>query len=257
MTGTSDRILRYMARPLTKDGQPYRSNRNEIKTRTTRFHEGVRVRHWVDANSVKAYNENDVLRIETTINDPGAFKVMRTKQEKKATRRRRTAMKKTRERLPLRKSVVDLGLRAEVAQGVNHRFADHLATFADTTAFAQLCDPVVRVKTTEGRRIRALDLLGKDRPLLEALADERHVVQGLTNASLRDALAGTPWAKGMKGKRLAARISRHIRLLRDHGLLRKMPRQRRYLVTTRGRQITTSFIHALNATTEQLAKCAA
>jgi len=40
----------------------------------------MRIRHWVDKNSVKLYNEQNVIRVETTINDPGKFKVFRHKQ---------------------------------------------------------------------------------------------------------------------------------------------------------------------------------
>ncbi len=40
---------------------------------------GIRLRHWVDQYSVKMYNEQNVLRVETTINDPGKFKVFRHK----------------------------------------------------------------------------------------------------------------------------------------------------------------------------------
>ena len=51
-------------------------------TRMTGFNDGVRLRHWVDNNSVKMYNEQNVLRVETTIIIPplGKFRVFRHKQ---------------------------------------------------------------------------------------------------------------------------------------------------------------------------------
>jgi hypothetical protein len=41
---------------------------------------GLWLRHWVDHNSIKPYNEQNNLRDETIINDPGKFKVFRHKQ---------------------------------------------------------------------------------------------------------------------------------------------------------------------------------
>jgi hypothetical protein len=42
--------------------------------------EGFRIRHWLGANSTKMYNELNVLRFETTVNDPSAFRGYRRKQ---------------------------------------------------------------------------------------------------------------------------------------------------------------------------------
>ena len=74
-------------------------------SRVLDFHDGLRVRHWVDHNSVKVYNEQNVLRIETTINMPAMFRVYR-----RAQGQLHTARKKLR---PLRKGVADIPLRAQ------------------------------------------------------------------------------------------------------------------------------------------------
>src|SRR5207245_4414065 len=43
--------------------------------------EGIRIKHCVKTNSIQAYNKGgNGLRIETTMNDPGDFKVFRPKQ---------------------------------------------------------------------------------------------------------------------------------------------------------------------------------
>lgn len=60
LTGTSDRVLRYM-------------------------NDWVRIRHWVDQNSVKLYNEHNNLRFETTINNPAKFRVYRHQEGQKTT----------------------------------------------------------------------------------------------------------------------------------------------------------------------------
>jgi hypothetical protein len=241
ITGTSNRILRYMDRPLRANGKPYANLRSDVCTRMTDFTDGVRVRHNVDRNSVKAYNQYNLLRVETTINHPAAFKVMRPKQG--GTKQ---------ERLPLRKGVCDLARRAEVSRGVNKRFEDHLSTCEEHTLLGDLLEPYAKRRTKQGRPVRAIEPFGKDHRLLRALADHQHALAGLTNASLRAKLEGTDWAKGKTRKQLTARISRHIRLLRDHGILRKMPNQRRYQLTTEGRNLTTALSAAFRMSTKEL-----
>ena len=79
----------------------------------------------------------------------------------------------------------------------------------------------------------------------------------MPNAALRKKLRSTPWGAGRDDKQLSARITRHLRLLRDHGLIRKVPNRHRYQLTDRGRQLTTAIAAALAASTEQLLKSAA
>jgi len=249
ITGTANRILRYMDRPLTLSGQPYKSLPNDIVSRFMDFQEGIRVRHWVDRNSVKVYNEQNVLRIETTMNAPEMFKVYRRAQGEPST-----ASKKLRQ---LRKGVADVPLRASVSQQINNRFMDNLAAFPDQTPLRDLLGDLTRPFRKNGRRIRALEPTSKDRELLEALNDPAFSLSGITNACLRKRLSSTAWGRGRTDKQLSARISRHLRLLRDHGLIRKLPNRRRYHLTNKGRKFITAVSSALAASTQQLMKMAA
>ena len=99
ITGNSTHVLRYLDRPLSAAGKPHRHSHNEVISRVLDFHDGLRVRHWVDHNSVKVYNQQNVLRIETTINAPDMFRVYRRAQGESSI-----APKKLR---PLRKGVAD------------------------------------------------------------------------------------------------------------------------------------------------------
>jgi hypothetical protein len=83
-----------------------------------------------------------------------------------------------------------------------------------------------------------LDISGKDRELLQAISDSVFTVSGITNAALRKKLCSTPRGAGRTEKQLSARVSRHLRLLRDHGLSRKLPNRHRYQLTDKGRQLT-------------------
>ena len=134
---------------------------------------------------------------------------------------------------------------------------DQLSTFGDTTPVIDLLAPYVRARTQQGRRVRALDLSGKDRLLLQAISDPSFTVSGITNAGLRNMLRDTSWGTGRTDKQLSARVSRQLRLLRDHGLIRKVPNRHRYHLTDKGRQLTTALNAMLGASTEQLLDMAA
>jgi len=243
ITGNSANVLRYLGRPLTAAGKPYASCPNEVMSRVLDFHDGLRVRHWVDHNSVKVYNEQNVLRIETTINMPDMFRVYRRAQGQP-----HTARKKLR---PLRKGVADIPLRAQVNSRGQRSEVRGQAPPADLRLpSSDLC-------AQHGRRVRALDLSGKDRLLLQAISHPSFTVSGISNNGLRKMLRDTPWGAGRTDKQLSARVSRHLRLLRDHGLIRKLPNRHRYHLTDKGRQLTTALNAMLSASTEQLLDMAA
>jgi hypothetical protein len=134
---------------------------------------------------------------------------------------------------------------------------EQMATLRDNTPLRDMFHDLTRASVQDGRRIRALDITGKDQALLLAIADPQYVVSGITNRRLQQALRTSPWAKGGTDKQLSARISRHLRLFRDHGLMRKMPNQRKYILTEKGRTLTTALDAMLAASTQQLMEKAA
>lgn len=249
MTGTGDRVLRYMGRPVDAQGQPHPRANPEVLSRAQQWHDGARIRHWVDNNSVKLYNEHTVLRVEMTMNNPAMFRVWRRPEGQSRSRVKRY--------MPLRKGIADIPVRARVAGEVNNRFMEQMATVRDDTPLRDLLKNLTRPFTDQGRRVRALDITGKDRELLLALADPQYAVGGLTNLQLRNALKGTDWARRGTDKQLSARISRHLRLLRDHGIIRKLPKRRRYALTSTGRSLSTALHALLAASTQQLMESAA
>jgi hypothetical protein len=227
-----------------------RSNsRRPLKTSVTDFDEGYRVRHWLGSNSVKLYNEGNVLRIETTVNDPYAFRVHRRKQG--------APKDAPKQLLPMRKGVADTTLRALVSQGVNNRFADHIATMQSDTPLSSILQHVTIRKRKRGRSVRALEPTGKDLALLSAIADPRFSVGGFRNKDIRLLLADDPRHLRKTDKQRSGLTTRSLRLLRDHGMIRRLPKARRYQLTANGRQLVTALLAALSASTQELTKIAA
>jgi len=248
--GHPDRLLSYFGHPARKDGQPRRDFSGSLKTSIlTLDGEGTRIRHWLGSNSVKMYNEANVLRIETTVNNPAAFRAHRRKQG--AGKDAPTHL------LPLRKGVADTTLRALACQGVNDRFADHLATTRSALPLRSVLATVTQRKRKDGRSIRGLDPTGKDLELLKAIADPRFTVSGFSNRDLRPLLTADPRFPGKTDRQRSGMTTRSLRLLRDHGLIRRLPKARRYHLTANGRTLVAAILAALAASTEQLAKIAA
>lgn len=222
----------------------------EVDSSFRRREEGVRVKHYAGGNSVKAYDKGEtVLRIETTINQPGQFRVYRAKQGEedggKAWR-------------PLRKSVVDLHRRAEVSQQINDRYEEALASLDTTQELIDLVAPICRSIRRDGVRYRALRPWSEeDRRLLEVVSRAEHVAAGFTNGDIAGHLYPGEHGDKRERGRIASRVCYRIRLLRRHGVIRKVKNQRRYQVTTQGRQMLTAILAAQHATVQQLNALAA
>ena len=74
---------------------------------------------------------------------------------------------------------------------------------------------------------------------------------GFSNRDLRERLYGPCQDKDLK-RRQSAAVTRKLRLLRAHGLLQKVPKSHRYLVTLKGRTAITALLAARDASTEKL-----
>jgi len=153
--------------------------------------------------------------------------------------------------------VGELWRRAQVSAAANRRYLEALASVTDKTpagqASATVCRPVVR----DGRRHRALNPWSEpDAALLAAVSRGEYTINGLRNRDLRRQL----WPKVgnvQPERQRAAAVTRQLRLLRAHGLLRKVSGTHRYVMTESGRKIITALLAARQADVEQLTALAA
>ena len=125
------------------------------------------------------------------------------------------------------------------------------------TPLRSILQQVTSGKRKRGRSVRALEPTGKDLALLSAIADPRFTVGGFQNKHIRLALASDPRYRRKTIKQQSGMTTRSFRLLRDHGLIRKLPKSRRYQLTANGRQLVTAVLAALSASTQELTRIAA
>ena len=232
-------------------GQKLHPNfKGEVITSFKERPEGVRVKHWVRGNSVKMYDKaRRLLRVETTIARTTDFKVLRPLRDDRP--KEKLAWK------PLRKGVADLHRRAEVSQRSNERYLEALAVVDDPTPCSRLFDAVARPVLDNGHRFRALRLGDPaDLALLAVIARGEFVTAGFRNRDVRAHLYSRP-KTAVDQRRLSAKVSRQLRLLRAHGVIRKVPKTHRYQLTARGRLLTAALRATRDASIQQLLRDAA
>jgi hypothetical protein len=220
--------------------------------------EGVRVKHWLNGNSVKMYDKaGTILRIETTIGNPKDFCVLRPRREDERGQRHDDVTGSQLVWRNMRKSVADLHRRSELSQRSNERYLDALSVVDDTTPCSRIFDSVARPVVNDGRRFRALRLGDPDElALLEAISRGEFVTAGFRNRDLRRLLYPAPRTKA-DDRRRSGRLSRLLRLLRAHGVVRKINKTHRYQLTARGRLLTAALRATRDASLHQLLREAA
>lgn len=209
--------------------------------------EGVRIKHWVEENSIKMYDkEGSVLRVETTINNPRRFRVLRP-----AIRQGRSCLGW----IPMRKSVADTSRRAELGLAANGRYLEALGVVGAPAPTRHLLDPVSKPITREGRPYRALrPIAPEEAKLFGILSSGEFLLQGFRNQDVRRRFLPTPSDDPLARKQASGKITRLFRLLRAHGLIKKVSHTSYYRVTSKGSEVMTT---ALKLRELELAKIAA
>jgi hypothetical protein len=240
---SSENVLRFLGRRHVESYQ------GELTSEIGERAEGVRLKHCRDANSIKLYDKaGQVLRVETTINDPTVFRVFRAKQGDQEGKKAWRA---------LRKSVADLPRRAEVSRAANERYLQGLASTPTGNSLGEVLVPLCKPAEAKGRRMRALNPLSEhDLELLESVNRGEFALRGFRNRDLRQLLY-PPTRDPKLQRRRSAAITRKLALLRTHGLVRKIPSTHRYQLTTKGHRAINALITARDTIVEDLLKIAA
>ena len=226
-------------------GKKYHGNfKGEVVSDYKERPEGIRIKHRLGANSVKMYDKGGrVLRIETTINNPGGFKVYRPKEGDEDGKC---------EWKPLRKSVADIKRLAQVSQSSNNRYLEAISSLGTDMTLIQQVEGVCKPGSLNGERMRALrPWSNEDSLLLKAVSKGEYAVNGFRNKDIRLSFYSECTDEKEK-KRQAGRITRKFRLLRAHGLIQKVNKTHRYVLTKKGCKIISAILKSENLTLDQL-----
>jgi len=184
--------------------------------------QGTRIKHSMGVNSIKMYNkEKNVLRIETTVNDLTAFKIYRqvnTRDHK--TVKRLAAMKK---------SIYSFYDLAKCCLAANSRYLDYISTFNDYSSGVKNLDKLSKKVIDHERSYPGFNFFEPfDAQILLALESGEFNINGFRNKSLRSKL---------KDPVSSSKMSRLLKRLLLHGLIKKIKNSYKYYLTKFGKRI--------------------
>lgn len=211
----------------------------EVTGSSKRFIQGLRVKHRLDRNSIKMYDKQSILRIETTINNSKAFKIY-----KDCTRNGQP----TKEWRPMGKAVSNLYRYADIARSANNKYLNSLVLTPLKGGLTKQLEKIsqrttISNRNNKNRSFSALNLLSKETTIvLAAINDGRFSIQPFSNKQLRQVLIekgvfSIDSINPLTDKQISGKTTRLLAKLRAHKLIQKIGHSFKYKLTKSGQQI--------------------
>ena len=184
---------------------------------------GTRLKHVMGPVSLKVYDKFGlILRIEVTVNDVSFFLQYRQVQHRDGETETKYA--------PMKKTLYSLAPLAEQLQAANRRYLELLSAIETPEVGLQKVQRLTETCTENAHRYKGFNLLAEaDAALFRLLLRGEFAISGLTARAVHARLPDhTP-----------GQISRLLKRLRVHGLLKKVGRHYKYYLTDLGREIAT------------------
>jgi hypothetical protein len=181
---------------------------------------GTRLKHRMGPTSIKMYDKfNVVLRIETTVNDVSFFQQYRQVQHRDGSTSKKFAK--------MKRTIYSLPPLAETLLAVNLRYLKFISAIDTPEVGNHKLQRLSETVEQKNRRYKGFNLLAEeDASLFRLLLNGDFLIQGFSNRSLRQHLSALS----------SARVSRLLKRLRVHGLIRKVQKRHRYYLTQFGQQ---------------------
>jgi hypothetical protein len=210
-----DNIATFLGRKLNGNYQDEMGNRFNIRI------EGTRIKHTMGPVSIKMYDKFSlILRIETTVNDVSFFKHYREVEHRDGSRETKWAS--------MQKTIYSLSALRELLAAANRRYLEFVSTIEDPRAGNDKLNKLTRSVTENDRSFPGFNFFDPDDQILfETIARGEYTISGFPNKSLRRHLTG----------KTTAQMSRLLKRLRLHGLIKKIGRTYKYYLTSFGKQV--------------------
>jgi hypothetical protein len=183
--------------------------------------EGTRIRHSMGPASIKAYDKfKRALRIETATNDVSFFKHYRDVQQADGTIVNKIAT--------MRKSIYSLQDLSAIMRAANMRYLEFLSALDDPTDGAPKLEKLSSTITENNHPYKGFNFFDvNDLTLLRIIARGEYAIIGFKNSNIRHHLSINSTTK----------VSRIIKRLRVHGLIKKVSRSYKYYLTALGKKV--------------------
>lgn len=205
-------------------GRKLRGNyQGELGNRYNKRWLGTRIKHQMGPVAIKLYDKfNAILRIETTVNNVAFFKQYRQVQHRNGSTSTQWA--------PMKKTIYSLPPLREVLQQANQRYLKFISDIATPEVGVEKLHRLAETRVENDHRFRGFNLLAEeDASLLRTLLRGEFTISGFTAKDLRPFLAD----------KNPGQITRLLRRLRAHGLIKKVSQRYKYYLTEFGRQAAT------------------
>jgi hypothetical protein len=208
----------------------------EVQTRYKSVREpGACIKHFMKRNWLKMYDKLGLLlRVETVINQPGEFKVLRERQHRNGS--------KSTGWFAMCKGVGNMHHYQSHALACNQRYLDALAAVDDPTPVYDDLKQLTERQSNRGRSYAGFNPAREEEiRLFAAVLAGDHIAQGFCNKDIRTAL----YAEGYRApehRRHSAAVGRLFKRLHVRGIVAKIPRTRRWRVTDKGRRVLSDTV---------------
>ena len=210
-----DNIATFLGRKLNTPYEGEMGNRFNIRL------EGTRIKHMMGPVSLKLYDKFGLLlRIETTVNDLTFFKHYRQVEHRDGTKETKWAS--------MQKTIYSLPALRELLEAANRRYLEFLSTIEDSRNGRDKLDKLSQPVRQEGRTYPGFNFFDSgDDSLLRVIARGEFNITGLQNKTLRRFLRN----------KSSGQVSRLLKRLRLHGLIKKVGHTYKYYLTQFGKQV--------------------
>jgi len=181
--------------------------------------EGSRIKHTMGKVSIKMYDKfSKILRIETTVNDISFFKHFREVVHRDGTTSHQMA--------PLKKNIYSLSFLTDNLKASNKRYLDFISAFDNKEVGRKRLEKVTSSKSENNRNYKGFNFFNADDlTLLMAIVRGEFNINGFRNKNMQKLLGFN-----------SGKISRLIKRLRVHGLIKKTAGSYKYYLTKIGKE---------------------
>ena len=215
-----DNIATFLGKKLNVQYEGEVGNRFNIRI------QGTRIKHTMGPVSLKLYDKFGlILRIETTVNDLTFFKHYREVEHRDGSKQTKWAS--------MRKTIYSLPALREILNAANRRYLEFLSAIQDPRNGRDKLDKLSQPVQKQGRSYSGFNLFdAADEALLTAIARGEFNISGMKNKTLRRLLPD----------KNSGQMSRLLKRLRLHGLIKKVGHTYKYYLTQFGKVAITTAL---------------
>jgi len=213
-----EHVVTFLGRKLSTNYQGEIGN--DFHTRI----EGTCIKHHMGPVAIKLYDKFGIIgRVECTANDVTFFQHHRTVEHRDGTIEFKLA--------PMRKSIYSLPALHTLLAAATYRYLDFLAAIDDPDTGLHSLEKISAPVRSADRSYRGFNLFhGADLDLFQAITRGEFTIAGFQARSLRHCLPALS----------PSQISRMLKRLRTHHLIKKVGRRYKYYLTRLGRTVATA-----------------